>query len=740
MYESFYHLSANPFRLTPDPSFCFSHPAYQEAHAYLQYAFELGEGFILLTGRPGAGKTTLVESFLRSFDSAELVAARIAVTDFEASELLRAVAYRFNLEAEGVDKATLLRRIERFFASRVTAGGRVLLVIDEAQRLSQASLEELRLLADLQIGAHPLLQIFLVGQEALRAVMGAPEMEQLQQRVIGTCRLGPLGLVQTRSYVEHRLRRANWRGDPELSGAAVRAVYEYSKGVPRHINKICTRLLLQGYMDSKHLLDGQDVYRVASELEEEQLAPLAGGGDTGDIADEVGAGPALDDLAIRADRTPDREKPVLAAGQLEQRVTRKPASVRPVSVPAERVIAAQPVARPGAARVARSRTTAGAGTKYTLAGSHLFELGRMIGFNVPDRLAEKPARLFGAVAMLTLFAGTVTSRVENRDDSYPGSAAALLVAGRTDGEDIALDERTAWQAAVEGGGESVATLRLHAEGIPATTDNPEPAADSQTFAVGDTAPVQMPVPTEADEPNRLPLALSPIRHSSVDRAASGGPQASAEPEAAPHQDEGVTAIDTAVGVEAVAATVSVTEPPAAAVDDERQAELAVVTAVEPPIDDGGRLSTLLAQAEQALDADRLLIPSGNCAHDYYRQVLQLEPQNTQARQGIARIVSRYSVLARQAIQRGDNAKALRYIARGLRVQPGDARLLAMQDNLKIVAVPVVEPVPGPQELPPPVFEEPAKPGNILQRLKAFFADSRSTAAPADTLSGNASPE
>jgi general secretion pathway protein A len=221
MYETFYHLSATPFRLTPDPKFCFSHSGYEQAHAYLQYAFELGEGFILLTGRPGAGKTTLIETFLGELEAKAAVTARVVVSHLETTDLLRSVAYRYDLEAEGLDKATLLKRIAEFFSRQKRLGRRVLLVIDEAQGLSHSSLEELRLMADLQERGHPLLQIFLVGQESLRNVMREPETEQFQQRVIGTCRLGPMSLAETRSYVEHRLRRAGWTGDPELTGAAI---------------------------------------------------------------------------------------------------------------------------------------------------------------------------------------------------------------------------------------------------------------------------------------------------------------------------------------------------------------------------------------------------------------------------------------------------------------------------------------------------------------------------------------
>jgi putative secretion ATPase (PEP-CTERM system associated) len=277
MFEAFYKLSANPFRLTPDPKFCFRHPSYNQAYAYLQYALRLGEGFILLTGRPGIGKTTLAEVFLTEIEHSEVVAARVASANVETADLLRVVAYAYGMDVAGLDKATVVLHLEQFFVRHTRAGRRVLLIVDEAQSLPHTALEELRLLADLQMDSRPLVQLFLVGQEKLRDVMREPDMEQFQQRVIGACHLEPLDLEGTKSYIEHRLRTAGWRGDPELSGAAVAAIFHYSKGVPRHVNKICTRVLLHGMLEEKHDLHKADILAVAAELRAEQLAPMEAG-------------------------------------------------------------------------------------------------------------------------------------------------------------------------------------------------------------------------------------------------------------------------------------------------------------------------------------------------------------------------------------------------------------------------------------------------------------------------------
>ena len=182
MFEAFYKLGTNPFRLTPDPKFCFRHPSHNQAYAYLQYALRLGEGFILVTGRPGIGKTTLAEVFLTEIQHSEVVAARVASANVEAADLLRVVAFSYGIDVAGLDKATILLYLEQFFVQQARAGKRVLLIIDEAQGLPHTALEELRLLADLQRDSRPLLQMFLVGQEKLRDLMREPDMEQFQQR------------------------------------------------------------------------------------------------------------------------------------------------------------------------------------------------------------------------------------------------------------------------------------------------------------------------------------------------------------------------------------------------------------------------------------------------------------------------------------------------------------------------------------------------------------------------------
>jgi len=309
VYKRFYQLVTNPFRLAPEPEFCFSHTGFKYAREYLDFALAQGEGFVLVTGRPGTGKTLLVETFLKGINTSEVVARRIAVSNFGATDLLRAIAYAYGIDAAGMDKGIMRHRIQQFFVQQEQAGRRVLLIIDEAQTLSYAALEELRILADLQTQSRLMLQLFLVGQESLQELMCTPDMEQFQQRVIANYQLVPLNLQDTWSYIEHRLLQAGWKGDPEFSSAAMVSIHQLSNGVPRHINKICNRLLLLGFGKGSHAFDEQDVQEISAEMREERLTPLeinqASLHDTGNVTNisEIRDGQVyVTDQAIRVDK------------------------------------------------------------------------------------------------------------------------------------------------------------------------------------------------------------------------------------------------------------------------------------------------------------------------------------------------------------------------------------------------------------------------------------------------------
>ncbi len=435
MFEAFYKLSTNPFRLTPDPKFCFRHPSHNQAYAYLQYALRLGEGFILVTGRPGIGKTTLVEVFLTEIEQSQVVAARIASANVEAADLLRVVAYSYGIDVAGLDKATILLYLEQFFIQQTRSGKRVLLIIDEAQGLPQTALEELRLLADLQKDSSPLLQLFLVGQEKLRDLMREPDMEQFQQRVIGACHLEPLDLTETRSYMGHRLRKAGWKGDPELTGAAVLSLYQYSKGVPRHVNKICTRLLLHGMLEEKHELHKEDVLTVAEELRAEQLAPMeldeaisAEAAETVLVPELESGSLSIADLALRADQQEAEQQ------EAEQRKAGDPTASAAVSEIASQVDATLGAQDPELAAVSNAQGTApmppqqpgwGAASTDRPGLRHQYSRQRLSGVGeFPGQLRRRPERARAAVSLRE--AGLQVKPHTGRRDNAVKQVKALL--------------------------------------------------------------------------------------------------------------------------------------------------------------------------------------------------------------------------------------------------------------------------------------------------------------------------
>jgi putative secretion ATPase (PEP-CTERM system associated) len=269
MYEAFYGLSGKPFQLNPDPEFFFASRGHARAYAYLQYGLYQGEGFIVVTGEVGAGKTTLVRSLLKRLDPAKVVAAQIVTTQLDAEDLLKAVAGAFGVPARTPDKAQLLANLEAFFVSLVPERKRALLVVDEAQNLTARAVEELRMLSNFQLDNRALLQSFLVGQPELRQVLHSGQLQQLRQRVIASYHLGPMDGAETRAYIEHRLKHVGWKGDPAIAADAFEAIYAVSGGIPRRVNLICNRVMLAGYLGEKHQLGAADVRAVASEIQRE---------------------------------------------------------------------------------------------------------------------------------------------------------------------------------------------------------------------------------------------------------------------------------------------------------------------------------------------------------------------------------------------------------------------------------------------------------------------------------------
>jgi general secretion pathway protein A len=288
VYEKFYGLTGKPFQLNPDPSFYFGSRQHRRAMAYLEYGLHQNEGFIVVTGEVGAGKTTILRSLLGKLDPAQVVAGQLVSTQLDAEDLLRLAASSFGLRTKGVEKSDLLLSLEAFLVSTSQQGKRALLIVDEAQNLTPRAVEELRMLSNFQLETHALLQSFLVGQPEFRRTMQSPEMSQLRQRVIAACHIGPMDLDETRGYVEHRLGCVGWKGDPKFQPGAFEAIFQGTGGVPRRINAVCDRLLLSGFLAGKHEFARADVDAVSHEIRDETID--ADGPNGTDSAQPVEAG------------------------------------------------------------------------------------------------------------------------------------------------------------------------------------------------------------------------------------------------------------------------------------------------------------------------------------------------------------------------------------------------------------------------------------------------------------------
>lgn len=334
MYESFYGLTSKPFQLNPDPSFYFASKQHRRAMAYLEYGLNQNEGFIVVTGEVGAGKTTIVRGLLKDLDHEKVVAAQLVTTQLDAEDTLRMVAAAFGVGTKNVGKSELLLALEAFLVDVTRQGKRCLLIVDEAQNLTARAVEELRMLSNFQFGTQALLQSFLIGQPEFRKIMQSPQMQQLRQRVIAACHIGPMDQDETQAYIEHRLKCAGSQGLPRFDAGAFEAVFEASGGVPRRINAHCDRLLLSGFLNGKTDFTRGDVEDVAKEIREETQSASSptttklADGDPGAIPSQLSDSAVLDiDLSRLAmdPSTADQASRVIAdlkTGQAEQRMIR----------------------------------------------------------------------------------------------------------------------------------------------------------------------------------------------------------------------------------------------------------------------------------------------------------------------------------------------------------------------------------------------------------------------------------
>ena len=278
MHEDFYGFSGRPFQLTPDPAFYFESATHRKALSYLGYGLAQGEGFIVITGEVGAGKSTLVAHLMATIDRQRLTAGQIVTSALDGSEMVHVAAQCFGLDVAGKDKASALKAIELFLHAEARAGRRCLLVVDEAQNLSIGALEELRMLSNFQLGSHPLLQTLLLGQPEFRAMLAHSDaLEQLRQRVIASHHLDAMEPGEVGAYVEHRLAQVGWQGNPAIDVRVYPELARATGGVPRRINQMMARVLLLGAVEQSERIEPATLDAVLADLARDTAVPASAG-------------------------------------------------------------------------------------------------------------------------------------------------------------------------------------------------------------------------------------------------------------------------------------------------------------------------------------------------------------------------------------------------------------------------------------------------------------------------------
>ena len=275
MIEQHFGLTGKPFALTPDPRFWFATASHRKAMAYLSYGLQQREGFIVVTGDIGAGKTTLMAHLLDTTDRTPLHVVQIASAAIDAADLLRLVGSQLGVEPAGLEKAALLVAIERALHVVARTGKRTLIVVDEAQALPVDSLEELRMLSNFQAGGHALTQIVLLGQPEFRERLnGSDRLEQLRQRIIAIHHLDPMDADEIADYLAHRLTLVGWRGRPDFADDAFPVLFDATGGVPRRLNLLMARVLLYAAVTGGDLIDGAAVRAVQADMDADLPGPM----------------------------------------------------------------------------------------------------------------------------------------------------------------------------------------------------------------------------------------------------------------------------------------------------------------------------------------------------------------------------------------------------------------------------------------------------------------------------------
>jgi len=266
VYLEFYGLKQSPFDITPNPRFLFHSTKHQEAFNHLLYGIRERKGFVQLTGEVGAGKTTLCRALLEQLDG-HFSTALILNPVLSGDELMKAIATEYGLDVKGKDRLETMATIRDYLLRQTLAGKETVLIVDEAQNLTEELLEQVRLISNIETDDRKLLQIVLMGQPELRERLNSHKLRQLRQRITVRYHLNPLSRAEVGQYIRHRLALAGSQGKPTFTAPAVWRVYKYSKGIPRLVNALCDKALLAGFVERSHRINYRLVGRAIRELE-----------------------------------------------------------------------------------------------------------------------------------------------------------------------------------------------------------------------------------------------------------------------------------------------------------------------------------------------------------------------------------------------------------------------------------------------------------------------------------------
>jgi len=267
MYKEFFGLRANPFNVNPDPRYLYLTRHTEEALACLTYGIQSRKGFVLLTGEVGTGKTTLINKLLEWLRLQQVATAFIFNSRLDVPQFLDFMMADFAIPCDSKSKSQILQRLYNWLLDRYRAGETAVLIVDEAQNLSDEVLEEIRMLTNLETFTEKLLQIVLVGQPELEQRLKQPQLRQLRQRLTLRAKTHPFNLDETRLYINQRLRIAGSNGDPIFEPEAVAALFRYSSGVPRVINLLCEHCLVSAFVDQKKTVSAEIVDAVAKDFD-----------------------------------------------------------------------------------------------------------------------------------------------------------------------------------------------------------------------------------------------------------------------------------------------------------------------------------------------------------------------------------------------------------------------------------------------------------------------------------------